>query len=143
MAWAAAGSGWVVAGLLPLQVALPYLLRGRLLVANGRTIPYLERLRPHYWIGVTIAGLTLVHAGLAMSDVLPTGGTYVAGLWIATGGMFLAGGQVYIGMKMRSLRGTARIRLRKTHFRVMLALIAAGVLHIAMNGAMLRAIFSA
>lgn len=130
----AQGSGWVIVGLLPIQAVLPYLVRGRRLAANGWTIPYLARLRPHYWIGTTIAGLSVIHAGLAMSNLLPASGTYTAGVWIATGAMLLAGAQVYIGMKMKTLRGGERLRLRKAHFRVMLALITAGLLHVALNG---------
>jgi hypothetical protein len=133
-------TGWLIAGLIPITVTLPYLLRGRLLAAGGWTMPYLERMRPHYWIGVTIAGLSFIHAGFAMSGRLPAGTGYATGLWVATGGMLLAGGQAYIGMKMRALRGAERLRLRKTHFRVMLGLVAAGVIHIVLNGAVVRSL---
>jgi hypothetical protein len=101
-------SGWLIAALLAVNVALPYLMRGRRLAPAGWSLPYLERMRPHYWIGITIAGLGLVHAGFAMSGPLSRGPSYGAGLWIATGAMFVAAGQAMIGMRLRSLRGPER-----------------------------------
>jgi hypothetical protein len=129
-----AGTGWLLVALTGMQVALPYLLRGRLLAANGWSIPYLERMRPHYWIGLTIAGLALLHAGAAMSGPLQSGGPYALGLWIATGGLLLIFGQAYVGMRLRSLRGVERLKLRKTHFRFMAGIVLTGLLHIALNG---------
>lgn len=128
-----ATTGWMVAGLTALNVTLPYLLRGRRLAPVGWSMPYLERMRPHYWIGVTIAGLTLLHAGVAMSGALRPGGLYAAGLWVATGGLFLVCGQVMVGMRLRTLRGSERLRLRRMHFRIMLSLVAAGIAHIVLN----------
>lgn len=136
----AAASGWVVAALTVVNVSLPYLLRGRLLAANGWSLPYLERMRPHYWIGVTVAGLTLLHAGLAMSAPLRTEAPYTAGLWIATGGLLLVIGQASVGMRLRTLRGAERLRLRRTHFRLMVGLVIVGLIHIALNGSFLRSV---
>ena len=132
--WVGAASGWLVVGLTAVNISLPYLLRGRRLAANGWTMPYLERLRPHYWIGVTVAGLTLVHAGIAMSGPIRSGGLYSAGLSLATGGLFLVAAQVMVGMRLRTLRGVERLRLRRTHFRIMCGLVALGAVHIVLNG---------
>ncbi len=129
-----AATGWMLVGLTVVQVSLPYLLRGRLLAINGWNLPYLERMRPHYWIGLTIAGLTLVHAGVAMSGTIGSGGVYAAGLWIATGGLFFVLGQASIGMRLRTLRGAERLRLRRTHFRFMVSIVVAAIAHIALNG---------
>lgn len=128
-----ATTGWLVAGLTALNVSLPYLLRGRRLAPAGWSMSYLARMRPHYWIGVTVAGLTLLHAGLAMSGPLRTGGPYMAGLWIATAGLFLVSGQAMVGIRLRTLRGAERLRLRRTHFRIMLGLVTVGIAHIVMN----------
>jgi hypothetical protein len=128
------GSGWLLAALIAAQIALPYLLRGRLLAANGWTMPYLERMRPHYWIGLTLAGLTLVHAGFAMSGPIGAGAPYQVGLWVATGGLFLVLGQASVGMRLKSLRGQERLKLRRTHFRFMVGIVLTGLLHIALNG---------
>lgn len=138
--WLGAVSGWVVAGLTLLNLSLPFLLRGRLLATNGWSIPYLERMRPHYWIGVTVAGLTLLHAGLAMSAPMRTETPYVAGLWIATGGLLLVLGQAWVGMRLITLRGAERLRLRRTHFRIMVGLVIAGVVHIALNSSLSQGI---
>jgi hypothetical protein len=37
-------------------------------------------------------------------------------------------------MRLRTLRGPDRLRLRRTHFRMMVGLAAAGAVHIALNG---------
>lgn len=131
-------TGWLIVALMPVTVSLPYLLRGRLLAPAGWTVPYLERMQPHYWIGFTIAGLGLVHAGFAMSAPLPGGSASFAGLWIATGGMFLAVGQAALGQQLRTLRGKTRLRLRKVHFGTMSALVVIGLVHIALNGSVVR-----
>lgn len=131
-------TGWLILALMAVTVSLPYLLRGRLLAPGGWTIPYVQRMQPHYWIGFTIAGLGLVHAGFAMSAPLSLTSTSFAGLWIATGGMFLAAGQALIGMQLRVLRGRARLRLRKVHFGVMSTLVVIGLLHIVLNGVVVR-----
>src|SRR2546429_6338535 len=58
-----------------------------LLTAITVGLPHLRRLRPHYWIGFTLAGLSLLHAGLAMSaGVTPGGAGWAVGIWLATGG---------------------------------------------------------
>ncbi len=126
-------TGWLVAALVIVNVSLAYLLRGRLLAANGWTTPYLQRMRPHYWIGVTIGGLSLVHAGLAMSGPMRSSSLYTAGLWIATGSLLLVFAQVMVGMRLVALRGADRLRLRRTHFRIMAGMVATGMVHIVLN----------
>ena len=133
-------SGWLIVVLAAATIPLPYLLRGRLLAPAGwGGIGYLERLRPHYWIGYTIAGLGVIHAGLAMSAPLFFGSAgFNAGLWIGTGAMLLAIGQASVGHRMRALRGQERLRLRRLHFRLMMLLVGLGALHIVLNGAVIR-----
>lgn len=133
-------SGWLIAAMVLLNASLPYLLRGRVLAPRGWALPYLERMRPHYWIGSTVAGLGLLHAGFAMSAPVQLSGASAAGLWIATGGMLLAFGQVALGLQLRTLRGQLRLRLRKTHFRVMAVLVAIGIVHVALNGVLVRGV---
>jgi hypothetical protein len=135
-------SGWVVAAMVALTIPLPYVLRGRLLAPAGwGGISYMVRLRPHYGIGYTIAGLGVLHAGLAMSSPLPFGsGGYATGLWVATGAILLVIGQATVGHRLRSLRGEERLRLRRTHFRLMVLLVAGGLVHVLLNGAVFRSI---
>jgi len=128
-------SGWAIAALTVLTVTLPYLLRRRLPWAGT----YLERLRPHYWIGFTIAGLSLVHAGLAMSSgPTPGGADWTVGIWVATGAMLLVFGQLSVGLGLRQPGAPERKRRRRLHFLVMALLVGAGAGHVLLNGPAVR-----
>jgi hypothetical protein len=137
----AEASGWVMAGLTVLTVALPYLVR------RGRPpAAYLARLRPHYWIGFTIAGLSLLHAGLAMSSgAAPGGADWAVGIWVATGALLLVFGQVSLGLGLRSTPGLGdaeRLRRRRLHLLVMVALVAGGLVHVVLNGPLVRSLLA-
>ena len=124
-------SGWVIVGLTAVTITLPFLLRSRLRWAG----PYLERLQPHYWIGFTIAGLSLIHAGLAMSSgPIPSSVNWSVGIWIATGAMLLVFPQVSLGMGLRRPGGADRKRRRRLHLLTMVALVGAGAAHLVLNG---------
>lgn len=126
-------TGWAIAVLTGVTVAIPYLLR--------RRPAFFERLRAHYWIGFTLAGLSLVHAGLAVSSTpTPGGGDWSAGIWVAVGAMFLVFGQVSIGLGLRTLRGAERRRRRRIHFATMTVLVAAGLTHVVLNGPLARSL---
>jgi cytochrome b561 len=128
-------SGWVVAVLTGVTITLPYLLRRRLRWAG----PYLERLRPHYWIGFTIAGLSLIHAGLAMSSgPIPGGVDWTVGIWVATGAMLLVFGQLSLGLGLSRPVAPERKRRRRLHFLTMTLLVAGGGAHAVLNGPLLR-----
>ncbi len=101
---------------------------------------YLQRLTPHYWVGYTIAGLSLLHAGFAMSAPMPPQGSFGTGIWIATGGMLLVFGQVTLGLRLRELRGSGRLRLRRWHVAVVIGLAAIGALHLWLNGPLVQAV---
>jgi hypothetical protein len=132
----AESSGWAIALLTGVTIALPYVLR--------RRPEYLARLRPHYWIGFTLAGLSLLHAGLAMSSTpTPGGGDWAAGIWVATGAMLLVFGQVALGAGLRTLHGEARRQRRRLHFAVMALLVAGGLAHVVLNGALARSLIAA
>jgi hypothetical protein len=138
----AESSGWAVAALTAVTVALPYLVRPRFPAPAA----YLERLRPHYWIGATIAGLTLLHAGLAMSaGPAPGGAGWAVGIWMATGAMLLVFGQVSLGLGLARPGGVSpaeRVRRRRLHFLAMTLLVAAGAAHVALNGPVTRALLA-
>lgn len=135
----AESSGWAIAALTGVTVALPYVLRRGARPAAA----YLVRLRPHYWIGFTLAGLSLLHAGLAMSSTpTPGGADWAAGIWVATGAMLLVFGQVSIGWGLRTVRGAERRRRRRLHFLTMTALVAAGLVHVVLNGPVTRSLLS-
>ena len=131
----AESSGFVIAALTLLTIALPYLLRRRLQWVGS----YLERLRPHYWIGFTIAGLSLVHAGLAMSSGPTPGGVdWSVGIWIATGAMLLVFPQIQLGLGLRQATTPERKRRRRLHFLTMALLVGAAAGHVLLNGPALR-----
>jgi hypothetical protein len=137
-------SGWVIAGLTVLTIVLPYLFRRRLVLAGvrlGRAGTYLERLSPHYTIGLTIAGLSLVHAGLAVSSAPTTSNpAWAPGIWVATGALFLVFGQLSVGLGLRDPREPARRRQRRVHFAFMTVLVVAGAVHLLLNGPLTRAV---
>jgi len=54
--------------------------------------------------------------------------------------MLFAFGQVLLGLRLRRLRGTGRVRLRRYHLAVMAALVAVGAPHAVLNGALVRAL---
>jgi hypothetical protein len=137
----AESSGWLIALLTGVTVALPYLLR------RGRTpAAYLVRLRPHHWIGFTLAGLSLLHAGLAMSaGASPGGADWAVGIWVATGALLLVFGQVSLGLGLRGtpgLSGIERRRRRRLHLLTMLLLVAGGLTHVVLNGPLVRSLLS-
>jgi hypothetical protein len=130
-------SGWAIVALTGVTVVLPYLFRRR----GWRGGSYLDRLRPHYWIGFTLAGLSFVHAGLAMSaGTTPGGAGWAIGIWVATGAMLLVLGQVSLGLGLRRPGGDDRRRRRRLHFLTMVGLVAAGLLHVVLNGPVVRAL---
>jgi hypothetical protein len=134
-------SGWAVAGLTGIAIALPYALRRGLPPAA-----YLERLRPHYWIGFTLAGLSLLHAGFAMSaGATPGGVAWAVGTWVAIGALLLVFGQVSLGLSLRAepgLSGTERRRRRLLHLLVMAMLVSGGLVHVVLNGPLVRSLLA-
>lgn len=135
-------SGWTMAALTCVTVSAPYVVRRRFPAPAA----YLERLRPHYWIGFTLAGLSLLHAGLAMSSgPTPGGAGWTVGIWVATGALLLVFGQVSLGAGLARTRGLSppeRRRRRRLHLLTMAVLVAAGLAHIALNGPLAQALLA-
>jgi hypothetical protein len=133
-------SGWIQIPLFGALVPLPYLLRGKALRTAGvRARPFLERMRPHYWIGFAIAGLTLLHAVVPMSSGLMRG-VNPTGLDLATGALFLVLVQVFLGISLRNPKLPDRRMVRRWHFWVMATMSGAGLAHIWLNSALLQTI---
>lgn len=131
-------SGWIQLPLFGALVLLPYLLRGKALRTAGvRAGPFLERMRPHYWIGFAVAGLTLLHAVVPMSSGLMRGAN-LTGLYLATGALFLVLIQVFLGFNLRNPKLPERRAVRRWHFWIMVAMASAGIVHIWLNSALLQ-----
>jgi hypothetical protein len=122
----AEGTGWVILGLGVVQVALPFSFRGR---------PAFEN---HYGIGFLIAGLSIVHASIAMSAFAVSTTAAAVGIGVAGAGMFLALGQVGLGNRLRKLDPEGRRPLRRYHLAVAAVLALAAVAHLLLDGPVTR-----
>jgi hypothetical protein len=135
---ASALSGWVLTALFLTNVAIPYVTR---LTGHGRlSAAFAERMRTHFSLGAGIAAVSLLHAALAVTTPMPGGQRYLTGIGVATLGLFLGFGQVAIGATMRRRPSQARRRLRLLHLATMLALATTGLVHLLLDGALIRAL---
>jgi hypothetical protein len=130
-------SGWLLVALTATAIALPFLLRRNALsvalrLVHARGAPYLQRMRPHYWLGYLITGVTLAHALVPMVAGLAEGANAV-GLYLATGALSLLLGQVLLGRRLRQSDVRGRRTIRRWHFWGMVGIVALGVSHIALN----------
>jgi hypothetical protein len=126
-------SGWALLALLATTIALPFVLRGDTSSPPaGGPVPFLQRLRPHFWLGYGVALLMLAHLWPAMSEgwVRQVDQT---GLYLATGAFFLIPIQVGLGMRLRDVRRGRRIGLRRAHFWTMASIAAVTLGHVALN----------
>jgi hypothetical protein len=131
-------SGWVLVVLIGTTVALPYVFRRGASAASGaKPRPFLERMRPHVWLGDAVVGLTVAHLWPAMSQGWARR-VDALGLYLATGALLLAVAQVALGLGLRAAAGRRRRRLRRAHFWTMVALVALAAGHVARNSAALR-----
>lgn len=131
-------SGW----LLVLLVPLTGLLAARLRRGAGMTDGTLwQRLRPHYWVGYTIAALALFHVAVATG----TGAALhadAAGLYVATGALLLVFVQVFLGLLLREPSLRRRPTIRRRHILVMVGIIVLALVHIALNSALLHKVWA-
>lgn len=133
-------SGWLSAILVGATTALPYVFRRKALNQQIRSLgPFLLRMKPHYWIGYVIVGLSTLHASLAMNKQTMSG-TNMFGLLLATGALFLMFWQLIIGLSLRQPTEGRRTQ-RRWHFTVMLGIVSLGIGHIALNSVLARVLF--
>lgn len=126
-------SGWSVTLLFCITVVLPFWYRWRSPDADA----FLMRMRTHFSIGFGIAALSLLHAVLAVSSVAG-GSPYLIGIAVATLGLFVAFGQVALGLQLRRRRGRYRGWLVAAHLSTMLALAGLGATHLVLDGPFTR-----
>lgn len=122
-------TGWVLMVLLIATILYPFLLRSGLL---GPVQPFLKRMRFHYWLGYSIAGIVLVHLIIPMSAGL-AGRVNAAGLYLATVALFLIFVQVSLGRRLSWPKLSMRRVVRRWHFWVMVGIVAFVLGHIALN----------
>ncbi|HMK30382.1 MAG TPA: hypothetical protein VK473_11910 [Terriglobales bacterium] len=133
-----AASGWIGVVLFGPQVLLPYLLgrgslRGRLGLASAHAQPYLERMRPHYWLGYGLLGLSCVHAWMAMVKG-HMGGVNLTGIWLATLALILLFAQLALGLYLQSPEpAAARAKVRRWHYWIMIASVGCLAAHVVLN----------
>ena len=80
------------------------------------------------------------HPSVAVSGIAVSGTSAVLGIAIASGGMFLAFGQVAIGNRLRQAQDDRRSRLRRLHLALMLILSVAALTHLVLNGPVMRTV---
>src|SRR6266516_6155539 len=93
-------SGWIILAILATTIALPFALRGDTTIPLiGGPVPYLRRMRPHFWLGGSLAPLTFAHLWPAMQ------GGWVrqvdqTGLTLASVAFLLIPVQVGLGLRL-------------------------------------------
>lgn len=126
-------SGWAVTLLFCVTVVLPFWYRWR----TPDDERFLLRMRTHFSIGFGIAALSLLHAAVGVSSVAG-GGAPLTGVAVAALGLFVAFGQVALGLQLRRRRGRYRGWLVTAHVGTMLALAALGATHLLLDGPLTR-----
>jgi hypothetical protein len=127
-----------------LLIALPYVLRRNRLrrglrpaqenqtqsQAQENSPPYLQRLWPHFWVGYLILALSTLHAGTVTPAMGRANGT---GIWAATAAFFLLLFEIVLGLSLKETNCSPRRPLRRLHFWMMAAFVAALGAHLWFN----------
>ena len=119
-------TGWLVAALTATTILIALFAR--------------RRLQQHFWIGYAIGGLSFLHASFSMGGLAVAGSAALTGALIATVGMFLSWGQALLGSRLRQLRGRVRVYVLRVHLATATLLVGLGVVHLLLNGPMVRAL---
>jgi hypothetical protein len=97
-------------------------------------------LQQHFWIGYAIGGLAFVHASFSMGGLAVGGSAALIGVLVATVGMFASWGQALLGTRLRVLRGRVRAVARRVHLATATLLIGLGLVHVLLNGPLVRSL---
>lgn len=130
-------TGWILMVQLIAVIVYPFLLRSGLL---GPVQPFLKRMRFHYWLGYSIAGIVLVHVWIPMSTGL-AGRVNAAGLYLATVALLLIFVQVSLGRRLSWPKLSMRRVVRRWHFWVMVGIVGFVLGHIALNSGTVQMLF--
>jgi len=145
-------TGWLVAAMIGVQIALPFLLRrvraakisaGAISPGDSQGANPKARqpralgiaMRWHYLLGFVLPAAALWHGWIPMaSGHMPR--TSMTGLWLATFALGLLFLQVLIGLSVQRLSdgdSVARLSLRRIHFAAMLVIAALALSHMLLN----------
>jgi hypothetical protein len=118
-------AGRIAVVLCVFAVLLPYWLRRNrcsrsLGLGPDNAGSYLHRLWPHFWLGYLIVGFSLLHTGTVMAAMARAN---PAGVWAATGALFLLMLEVLLGLSLKDARLGGRVLVRRLHFWTMTALL--------------------
>ena len=119
-------TGWLVAALTATTICVGLFAR--------------RWLGQHFWIGYAIGGLSFVHASFSMGGLAVAGWAALTGVLIATVGMFASWGQALLGSRLRVLGGRRRVVVRRFHLATATLLVLVGVVHVLLNGPVVRAL---
>jgi len=122
--------------LLVATVLYPFLLRSGVL---GPVQPFLKRMRLHYWLGYSIAGIVLIHVWVPMSADL-IGRTSALGLDLATVALLLIFGQVMLGRQLSWPKLATRRVVRRWHFWVMIGIVVFVLGHVVLNSGTIQSL---
>lgn len=128
-------SGWAALTILAAAITAAYLLRRPVPATGSLQRPsHGTRMRPHFWLGLAIPALALVHAWPAM-----TGGGIAhvdqVGIDLASVAFLAAVGQAALGARLRGARSG---RLRHLHRYTMIAIVVLTIGHVILNSTLVR-----
>lgn len=128
-------AGRIAVVLCVFAVLLPYWLRHNRLsrslgLGRDNAGAYLHRLWPHFWLGYLIVGFSLLHTGTVMTAMARAN---PAGVWAATGALFLLMLEVLLGLTLKDAGLRRRALVRRLHFWTMTGLLTLLVAHLWLN----------
>jgi hypothetical protein len=120
-------SGWIASLLLGVEILLPYLLRPSRVSRSLDIVPrqsgrYLLRMKPHYWLGYVVLGLSTLHAWFPMQAGYMKRAN-MAGLSFATAALLLIMFQALSGLTLQDVRAPGRAKIRSCHYWTMIAVV--------------------
>jgi hypothetical protein len=124
-------TGWIIAGMVVLTIVLGVVLR-------RRTQPpeLLVRMRPHFWLGIAVPIVTLVHLTPSMTGGWAANVNSI-GLGLATVAFLLAIIQASVGNQLRRATEANYRSLRTTHLLVLAGLVSFATGHVIANSGLL------
>jgi hypothetical protein len=123
-------TGWGAAALFVVAIASSLINRWR--VSEGRSFS-MGWFRAHNWLGAVAAAAGIAHCLSSVTrSTLPAGEEI--GIWAGAAAVGLLVLTAFAGSGLSGAKRDARARIRRNHVATMFAVLAAGVVHTALNG---------